>query len=182
LVVENPGTWLALFQKRQNTGERLMRKTNPPAAFVQNEGNEQGGDRCVEETAGSATGARRDIPSIGVYLEAPRDAVPWEAGAGLGISNPKVIVEMSDRGAMIKLTNLGATSHFWNKYGRAGKKSSRQFLGTDMQVEGFKARALLDPGFKAELELSASFATQRGMHSQVDEETLIELADGTRVP
>jgi hypothetical protein len=51
-----------------------------------------------------------------------------------------------------------------------------------VQVDGFEARALLDPWCAAELVLSNSFATQCGMHSQVDEETLIEFADGTRVP
>jgi hypothetical protein len=41
---------------------------------------------------------------------------------------------------------------------------------------------LLDPGCEAELVLSTSFATQCGMHSQVDEETLVEFSDGARVP
>jgi hypothetical protein len=149
--VENPDTWLALVQTRQN------------------EVDEQGGDRCAEVTAGSEIGARRDIPSIGVDLEASRDDVPWEVGAELGSSSQTEIVEKSDRGALIKLINLGATSQFRKKYGRAGKKSNWQLLGTDVQVEGFKARALLDPGCKAELELSTSFSTQCGMHSQVDE-------------
>jgi hypothetical protein len=45
-----------------------------------------------------------------------------------------------------------------------------------------EARALLDPWCEAELVLSTSFATQCGLHSQVDEETLKEFADGTRVP
>jgi hypothetical protein len=76
-----------------------------------------------------------------VDFEGARDAVRWEAGAELGSSDPKVIVE-SDRGALIKLTNLGATSQFRNKYGRAGKKSSKQLLGTYVQVDGYKARAL----------------------------------------
>jgi hypothetical protein len=149
---------------------------------MQNEGDEQGGDRFAVRTAGSETGARRNIPSIVVDFEGARDAVPWEAGAELGSSDPTVVVEKSDRGALINLTNLGATSHFRNKYGRAGKKSSRQLLGTDVQVDGYKERALLDPGCEAELVLSTSFATQHGMHSQVDEETLVEFTDGTRVP
>jgi hypothetical protein len=51
-----------------------------------------------------------------------------------------------------------------------------------VQVDGFEARALLDPGCEAELVLSNSFATQCGMHSQADRETLVEFADGTRVP
>jgi hypothetical protein len=77
---------------------------------MQNEGYEQGGDRCADLTAGSETGARRNIPSIAVDFEDARDAVPWEAGAELGRSDPTVVVEKSDRGALIKLTNLGATS------------------------------------------------------------------------
>jgi hypothetical protein len=108
-----------------------------------------------------------------IDFEGARDAVPWEAGAELGSSDQNVVVEKSDRGALIKLTNLGATSQFRNKYGRAGKKSSWQLLGTDVQVDGYKARELLDPGCEAELVLSTSFATQCGMHSQVDEEKLV---------
>ena len=147
-----------------------------------NEGDEPGGDRCANLTAGSETGAQRDIPSIVADLEGARDAVPGEAGTVLGSSDPTIFVEKSDRGALIKLTNLGATSQFRNKHGRAGRKSSRQLLGTDVQVDGYKARALLDPGCEAELVLSTSFATQCGMHSHADEETLVEFADGTRVP
>jgi hypothetical protein len=82
-----------------------------------------------------------------------------ETGTELGSSNPPKIVEKSDRGALIKLTNLGATSPFRKKSGRAGRKASRQLLGTDVQVDGFEARALLDPGCEAELVLSNSFAT-----------------------
>jgi hypothetical protein len=58
----------------------------------------------------------------------------------------------------------------------------RQLLGTDVQVYGYKARALLDTGCEAELVLSNSFSTQCGMHFQVDKEKLAEFADGTRVP
>jgi hypothetical protein len=130
---------------------------------MQNEGDEPGGNRCAELTAGSETGARRNIPSIVVDFEEARDAVPWEAGAELGSSDPTVLVEKSDRGALIKLTNLGATSQFRNKYGRAGK-SSRQLLGTNVQVDGYKTREFLDPGSEAELVLLTSFATQCGMH------------------
>jgi hypothetical protein len=103
---------------------------------MHNDGDEPGSDRCAELTAGSETGARRKIPSIVVDFEGARDAVPWEAGAELGSSDPTIVVEKSDRGALIKLTNLGATYQFRNKDGRAGKKSSRQLLGTEMQVDG----------------------------------------------
>jgi hypothetical protein len=115
-------------------------------------------------------------------LEVANDAVCGEAGTELGSSYPPIKVEKSDRGALIKLTNLGATSRFRQKSGQAGRKSSRKLLGTDVQVDGFEARALIHPGCEAELVLSNSFATQCGMHSHVDEETLVEFADGTRVP
>jgi hypothetical protein len=77
---------------------------------MQNEGDELGGDRCAELTAGSKTGARSNIRSIVVDFEGARDAVPWEAGAELWSSDPTIVVEKSDKGALIKLTNLGATS------------------------------------------------------------------------
>jgi hypothetical protein len=96
---------------------------------VQNEGDEPGGKRRVNVAAGSETGARRDGQSIGINLE---------AGTELGSSNPPKIVEKSDRGALIKLKNLVATSRFRKQSGRAGKRSSRQLLGTDVQVDGFE--------------------------------------------
>jgi hypothetical protein len=85
-----------------------------------------------------------------------------ETSTELGSSSPPKIQGKSDRGALIKLTNLGATSPFRKKSGRAGRKSSRQLPGTDVQVDGFEARALLDPGCEAELVLSNSFATRVG--------------------
>jgi hypothetical protein len=88
-----------------------------------------------------------------VDIEGSKDAVPGEAGAELRSSDPTVVCEKSNRGALIKLTNLAATSQLRNKYGRAGKKSSEQFLSTDVQVDGYKARALIDPGCEAELVL-----------------------------
>jgi hypothetical protein len=114
--------------------------------------------------------------------EIAKDADLWVDGTELGSSDPKTIVENSDRGAVIKLTNLGATNQFRKKSGQAGRKSSRQSFGTNLQVDAFEARALLDPWCEAELVLSNSFSTQCGMHSQVYEETLVEFADGTRVP
>jgi hypothetical protein len=106
-------------------------------------------------------------------LEVANDAVRGEACAELGSSDPTKIVENSDRGALIKQTNLGATSQFRKKSCRAGRKFSRQLFGTDVRVDGFEARRLLDPGCEAELVLSNSFSTQCGMHSQVDGETLV---------
>ena len=146
------------------------------------EGDEPGGERCTVLTAGSETDVQRCVPSV--VDEKIGAVVVAQSGTGteLGSSDPAVKCEKSDRGALIKLTNLGATSQFRKKSGRAGRKSSRQLLGTDVQVDGYKARALLDPGCEAELVLSTSFATQCGMHSHADEETLVEFADGTRVP
>jgi hypothetical protein len=46
----------------------------------------------------------------------------------------------------------------------------------------YKARVLLEPGCESELVLSTSISIQCGMHSQVDEETLVKFGDGTRVP
>jgi hypothetical protein len=51
-----------------------------------------------------------------------------------------------------------------------------------VHVDGYKARALFDQGCEEELVLSFNFATQCWMHSEVDEEILVEFADGTRVP
>jgi hypothetical protein len=133
-------------------------------------------------TAGSETGARRGGQSIEMDVEVANDAVHGEAGTELGSSYPPKIVERPDRGSLIKLMNFGATSQSRKKSGRAGRKSSRQLLGTDVQVDGFEARALLDPGFEAELVLSNSFVAQCEKNSQVDEETLVEFSHGTRVP
>jgi hypothetical protein len=85
--VENPGTWFALVQVRARTGEKLIRKKVPPAALVQNEGDEPGGKRRAELTAGGETGARRNGQSIGIDLEVPMDAVRGEAGTDLGSSD-----------------------------------------------------------------------------------------------
>jgi hypothetical protein len=60
---------------------------------MQNEGDEMGGDRCADLTAGIETGARRNIPSIEVDLDGAKDAVPLEAGAELGSPYPTVLVE-----------------------------------------------------------------------------------------
>jgi hypothetical protein len=54
------------------------------------------------------TGARRDGPSIGMDGKVVNDATHGEAGTELGSSDPPKIVEKSDRGALINLTNLGA--------------------------------------------------------------------------
>jgi hypothetical protein len=79
-------------------------------------------------------------------LEVSNDAVHGETGTELGSSYPQIIVEKSDRGTLINLTSLGATSQFRKKSGRAGRSPNRQLLGTDVQVDGFEAQALLDPG------------------------------------
>jgi hypothetical protein len=69
--VKNPGTWLVHVLASAKTGERLMRKTIPPADLVQNEGDETGGNSHEELIAGSETGARRDGQSIGMDLGLP---------------------------------------------------------------------------------------------------------------
>ena len=77
-------------------------------------------------------------------------AVHSETGTELGCSDPAAPWEKSDRGALIKLTNLEATSQLRNKNrkkSRSGNKSSRQLLGTKVQVNGNQAVALLDPGY-----------------------------------
>jgi hypothetical protein len=66
--------------------------------------------------------------------------------------------------------------------GIKSKKSSRQLLGTEVQVNGNTARYLLDLGCEAELVLSASFTANCGIHSHVDEDILVEFPDGTKVP
>jgi hypothetical protein len=45
-------------------------------------------------------------------LEVANDAANREAGTELGSLDPTKIVEKSDKGALIKLTNLSATSQF----------------------------------------------------------------------
>jgi hypothetical protein len=146
------------------------------------EGDYPGGERCAVRTAGSETGVQRGIPSVDGDKICAVAVVQSEKGTELGSSDPAVKGEKSDRGALIKLTNLGATSQFRNKKRRAGKKSSRQLLGTEVQVNVNQARALLDPGCEAELVLSTSFATGCGIQSHVDEDILVEFPDGMKVP
>jgi hypothetical protein len=50
-----------------------------------------------------------------------------------------------------------------------------------VQVDGFEAWELHESGCEAEQALLNSFATQCEMLSQMDEDTLVEFADGTRV-
>ena len=147
------------------------------------EGDEPGGERCTVLTAGSETDVQRCVPSV--VDEKIGAVVVAQSGTGteLGSSDPAVKCEKSDRGALIKLTNLGATSQFRkSKERRAGKKSSRQLLGTEVQVNGNLAKALLDPGCESELFLSTSFATSCGIHSHVNEDIIAEIPDGTNVP
>jgi hypothetical protein len=160
-----------VLTRGRKRGKRL-RKTNPPASLVLYEGDEQGGARCEVRTAGIETNVQRGIPLVAGEIGAVA-VVQSETGIELGSSDPAVKSEKSDRGALIKLINLGATSQFRNKKHRAGKKSSRQLLGTEVQVDGNLARALLDPGCEAELVSSTSFATSCGIHSHVDEVILV---------
>jgi hypothetical protein len=125
---------------------------------------------------------KRGIPSVDGDKIGAVAVVQRETGTELGSTDPAVKGEKSDMGALIKLTNLVATSQFRNKKRRAGKKSSRQLLGTEVQVNGNQARAFLDPGCEAELVLSTSFVSSFGIHSHVDEEILVEFPNGTKVP
>jgi hypothetical protein len=146
------------------------------------EGDEPCGERCAVRTAGSETGVKRRVPSVHGDKIGAVAVVQSETGTELGSSDPAVKCEKSDRGALIKLKNLGATYQFRNKKRRHGKKSSRQLLGPEEQMNGNQARALLDPGCEVELVLSTSFATSCGIHYYVDEEIIVEFPDGTKVP
>ena len=57
--------------------------------------------RCIPSDEGDKIGAVSVVQS--------------ETGTELGSSDPEVPCEKSDRGVLIKLKNLGATSQFWNK-------------------------------------------------------------------
>jgi hypothetical protein len=74
------------------------------------EGDETCGERCAVRTAGSETGVHRCIPSVDGDKIGAVAVVQSETGTELGSSGPAVKCEKSDRGALIKLTNLGATS------------------------------------------------------------------------
>ena len=76
------------------------------------EGDEPGGERCTVLTAGRETDVQRCVPSI--VDEKIGAVVVAQSGTGteLGSSDPAVKCEKSDRGALIKLTSLGATSQF----------------------------------------------------------------------
>jgi hypothetical protein len=89
------------------------------------EGDEPGGEHCAGRTAGSETGVQRGIPSVDGDKIGAVAVVQSETGTNLGSSDPALKCEKSDSGALIKLTNLGATYQFRNKKRRAGKKSSR---------------------------------------------------------
>jgi hypothetical protein len=102
-------------------------------------------------------------------------------GIRLGSSDPVVENGMTDGGALIKLTNLDSNSHLRKDGSRAGKKSSRELLGTEVQVNEQSACALLDPGCEAELILSAKFATRCGIDTKPDGIHKVELADGTQI-
>jgi hypothetical protein len=91
-------------------------------------GDEPGGKRCALRTAGSETGVRRGIPSVDGDKIGAVAVVQSETGTELGSSDPAVKFKKSDRGALIKLTNLGATFQFRNKKRRAGNNSNRQLL------------------------------------------------------
>jgi hypothetical protein len=74
------------------------------------EGYEPGGERCAVRAAGSETGVQRGIQSVDGDKIGAVAVVQNETGTELGSSDPAVKGEKSDRRALIKLTNLGATS------------------------------------------------------------------------
>jgi hypothetical protein len=76
------------------------------------EGEEPGGESCAVRTSSSETGVQRDIPSVDGDKIGTVAVFQSETGTELGSSDPAVKSEKSDRGALIKLTNLGATSQF----------------------------------------------------------------------
>jgi hypothetical protein len=55
--------------------------------------------------------------------------VQSDTGTDMGSSDPAVKFEKSDSGALIKLTDLGATSKFRSKKSRASKKYSMLNVG-----------------------------------------------------
>jgi hypothetical protein len=59
-----------------------------------------------ELTARSETGVQRGIPSVVGDKIGAVAVVQSETGTELGISDPEVKCEKSDRGALIKLTNI----------------------------------------------------------------------------
>jgi hypothetical protein len=110
-----------------------------PAALVLHEGEEPGFERCAVSTIGSETGLLRCIPSVGGDKIGAIAVVQSEKGTELWSSNPADKCEKSDRGTLIKLTNLGATYQFRNKKRRAVNKFSRQLIGTEVQANGNQA-------------------------------------------
>ena len=140
---------------------------------------------CAEKTAGGETGTQCSNPS-NVAVAIPQMGASSEVLSGEGPDLRSSASEErnwnTNKGALIKLTNLGSTSNFRKRQSRAGKKSSRQLLGTDVQINGHSACGLLDPGCEAELVLSAQFAAKCGIESKPDEQNLVEFADGTQVP
>jgi hypothetical protein len=100
---------------RGSTRGKRLSKTSPPAALVVYEGDELGGERCAERTARSETGVQRGIPSVDGDKIGAVAVIQCETGTELGSSDPAVKREKLDRGALIKITNFGATSQFRNK-------------------------------------------------------------------
>jgi hypothetical protein len=89
---------------------------------VLNEGDEPGCERCAIRAAGSETGVQRGIPSVDGDKIGALAVFQSETGTEPGCSDPAAKCEKSDRGALIKLTNLEAKSQFRNKKRRDGKK------------------------------------------------------------
>jgi hypothetical protein len=156
-----------------------------PTAPVLGRGGEPGESHCADETAGGETGTQCSNPS-NVAVDIPQKGANLSVQSGDGTDLRSSASEErngnTNKGALIKLTNLGSTSNFRKRQSRAGKKSSRQLLGTRVQINEHGACALLDPGCEAELVLSAQFAAKCGIESKPDEQNIVEFADGTQVP
>jgi hypothetical protein len=78
------------------------------------EGDEPGGEHFAVRTAGSETGMQRGIPSVDGDKIGAVTVVQRETGIELGSSDPAEKDDKLYRGALIKLTDLGATSQFRN--------------------------------------------------------------------
>jgi hypothetical protein len=110
--VVNPATWRVLVLTRGRTRGKNQRKTSPPEALVLYEGDEPGRERFAVRTAGLETGIQRCIPSVDGDKLGAVAVVQSETGTELGSSDTAVKCEKLDRGALIKLKNIGATSQF----------------------------------------------------------------------
>jgi hypothetical protein len=101
---------------------------------------------------------QRCIPSVDGEKIGAAAVVRSGTGTELWSSYTEVHIERSDRGALIKLINLGATSQFRNEK-RLAEKNSRQLLGTEVKVKGSdRIRYIL--GLKCKTFLTLKLASE----------------------